>query len=203
MLASRIVPPRGNIRKAATDNTAIGIEVATVNPDFNPRYAFAAPNRMPNTTPHATALIVNSAMRAGRGVASLMSAAECSGDAREHYLAEGFLDNPTHSARSALPRASSCATGRRAAPSRTNFRKEEGEEEKQERKSSARFDDRHSVQFMCVAPIPWARTHTLSPLLFPPPLFKLRVRVGGSAPTRTRSRPRAARPRAAPISARF
>ena len=42
--------------------TATGMEVETVNPARSPRYAFAAPNKMPKIIPMITDLTVNSAI---------------------------------------------------------------------------------------------------------------------------------------------
>lgn len=64
MLASRIVVDPRNlraIRKNPTVMTATGIDVDTVMPASKPRYALAAPKRIPNMTPMITALKVNSA----------------------------------------------------------------------------------------------------------------------------------------------
>lgn len=58
--ASRIEPLIFSRRKKATVSTAMGIEVATVSPTLRPRYALAAPKRMPKTTPAAAARNVNS-----------------------------------------------------------------------------------------------------------------------------------------------
>ena len=82
--ASSTVPPRAKTRNAATDSTAIGIEVETVSAALSPMYAFAAPKTIPKTSPQATALNVSSAaplppcMRAGvygRSVAGPRSSA--------------------------------------------------------------------------------------------------------------------------------
>src|SRR3954469_11340330 len=59
--ASRMVLFAPNRRKTATVSTAAGMEAETVIPTRNPRYALAAPNTIPSTTPAATALSVNSA----------------------------------------------------------------------------------------------------------------------------------------------
>ncbi len=72
-LASRIVPPERDRRNTATVITAAGIEADTVMPTRRPRYALAAPNTMPSTTPVATALSVNSAGEAA-GVCEAMAA---------------------------------------------------------------------------------------------------------------------------------
>ena len=63
MLASSMlaVPPIFlNAWKAATVITATGMDVLIVKPARKPRYAFAAPKRMPNKTPKNKALTVNS-----------------------------------------------------------------------------------------------------------------------------------------------
>src|SRR5574341_1175989 len=82
--ASRIVPRERNSRKAATVITAAGIEADTVMPTRSPRYAFAAPNTIPSTTPVATALSVNSAGLSGRDMARHHGPASSSDATRPH-----------------------------------------------------------------------------------------------------------------------
>src|SRR4029079_18006535 len=54
--ASRMTGPRARrARKRATVRTAIGMDVETVRPTRRPRYALAAPNTRPKTTPAAAA----------------------------------------------------------------------------------------------------------------------------------------------------
>ncbi len=72
-LASRIVAFERRSRKAATVITAAGIDAETVIPTRSPRYAFAAPNTMPSTTPVATAFRVNSAVLSGRDMRGIMA----------------------------------------------------------------------------------------------------------------------------------
>src|SRR4051812_16780007 len=74
MFASRIMPLRrlGISRNSATVSTAIGIDVDTVSPTFNPRYAFAAPKITPKKIPATTARVVNSMTDSFRAGAMLM-----------------------------------------------------------------------------------------------------------------------------------
>ena len=46
--------------------TAAGIDAETVSPTRSPRYAFAAPNTRPRTTPTTTAFAVNSGTDSSR-----------------------------------------------------------------------------------------------------------------------------------------
>ena len=66
-LASRMVPRAPTSRNSATVITAAGIDAETVRPTRSPRYAFAAPNTMPRSTPATTAFSVNSATGASVG----------------------------------------------------------------------------------------------------------------------------------------
>ena len=64
MFASRMLlftPAARSARKSATVITATGIDVEIVSPARRPRYAFAAPNRIPNMIPAISALSVASA----------------------------------------------------------------------------------------------------------------------------------------------
>src|SRR5689334_43856 len=62
-------------RNSATVRTAIGIDVDTVNPTRSPRYAFAAPKRMPKTRPARTARVVNSTTDSSRVSTTLIRGA--------------------------------------------------------------------------------------------------------------------------------
>ncbi len=54
-------PTTESARNSAIVRTATGMEVEIVNPTRSPRYAFAPPNRIPNTMPEIAAFRVNSA----------------------------------------------------------------------------------------------------------------------------------------------